>query len=41
MKKNILFLVSGIAAGIVLCLVTALHLPVKKNDEEDDWSFLF
>lgn len=36
MKKNILFLISGIVAGIVLCLVAALHLPIEK-ESVDDW----
>jgi hypothetical protein len=40
MKKNILFLVSGIAAGVVLCLFAALHLPVRKDDETD-WPVFF
>lgn len=40
MKKNILFLVSGIAAGIVLCLFAALHLPIKQ-EEPADWPLFF
>ena len=29
MKKHFLFLVSGIVAGVVLCLVAALHPPIR------------
>ncbi len=35
MKKNILFLISGIVAGIALCLFGAYHLPV--SEDEFDW----
>lgn len=40
MKKSILFLVFGIAAGIALCLIAAFHLPLRK-DEATDWFGFF
>ena len=39
MKKKILILVSGIAAGVVLCLVAAYHLPIRKDDLDDVLQF--
>lgn len=37
--KKILVLISGVAAGIALCLVAAYHLPVK-SDEIDRYGDL-
>jgi len=34
MKKNIIFLVGGVVTGIVLCLTTAMLLPL--DDDEID-----
>ena len=39
MKKHILFLVSGIVAGVVLCLVAALHLPIRFGDADYRFGF--
>ena len=35
MKKNILFLVGGIFAGIALCLTAARYLPIDSICEEN------
>lgn len=34
MKKNIICLVSGIVAGVALCLTTAYFLPEDSHDNE-------
>ena len=34
MKKNILFLVGGVIAGIALCLTAAKYLPIDSFYEE-------
>ena len=39
MKKHILFLVSGIVAGVVLCIVAALHLPIRDGDADYRFGF--
>ena len=39
MKKGILLLLAGFAAGIALCFVLANHLPEEDEDRNDSCGF--
>lgn len=37
MKKNMLYLIGGIIAGVALCLATASMIPLDPHNDKDLW----